>query len=82
MKSIKDRLIFGFILTSVVISVVVGGFSINRQMEIGEENINTYRETLFTEYDRGIKTDVEIAISLIEKIHKEQQAGLFTEEEA
>ncbi|WP_019849116.1 methyl-accepting chemotaxis protein [Desulfitobacterium sp. PCE1] len=82
MKSIRARLTLAFILTSVLMSIVVGGYNIYRQMDMVEKNVATYRETLFAEYDRGIKTDVEIAISVIEKVYKEQQGGLLTEEEA
>ncbi|HHY28204.1 MAG TPA: HAMP domain-containing protein [Desulfitobacterium dehalogenans] len=82
MKSIRARLTLAFILTSVLMSIVVGGYNIYRQMDMVEKNVATYRETLFAEYDRGIKTNVEIAISVIEKVYKEQQGGLLTEEEA
>src|SRR5690554_5083311 len=63
-------------------SLVVGGYGIYSQMQNAQESLETYRETLFAEYDRGIKTNVEIAISLIEKVYNQQQAGLYTEEEA
>jgi len=82
LKSIRARLTLAFILTSVLMSIVVGGYNIYRQMDMVEKNVATYRETLFAEYDRGIKTNVEIAISVIEKVYKEQQGGLLTEEEA
>ncbi|MEL1134847.1 methyl-accepting chemotaxis protein [Desulfitobacterium sp. THU1] len=82
MRSIKAQLITAFIITAVVMSVIVGGYNIYQQMDMAKDNVESYRETLFAEYDRGIKTDVEIAISLVEEIYKDQQAGLLTEEEA
>lgn len=82
MKSIRARLILAFIFTSMLMSIIVGGYNIYRQIDILKNNVQTYRETLFAEYDRGIKTDVEIAISVIDKVYKEQQAGLLSEEEA
>lgn len=82
MKSIRARLILAFIFTSVLMALVVGGYNIYYQIGLAEENMQTYRNTLFEEYDRGIKTDVEIAISLIEKVYKEQQTGLLSEAEA
>lgn len=82
MKSIKARLIVAFILTSTLMSLVVGGYSIYSQMNNAQNNLEMYRETLFAEYDQRIKTNVEIAVSLIEKVYNQQQAGLLTEEEA
>ncbi|SHN70296.1 methyl-accepting chemotaxis protein [Desulfitobacterium chlororespirans] len=82
MKSIRARLILAFLFTSMLMSIIVGGYNIYRQIDILKNNVQTYRETLFAEYDRGIKTDVEIAISVIDKVCKEQQAGLLSEEEA
>lgn len=82
MKSIKTRLILLFILTSTLMALVIGGYSIYSQMISADKNLESHRETLFAEYDRGIKTNIEIAISLIEKIYTQQQAGLLTEEEA
>lgn len=82
MKSIRARLIISFLLASVLMSIIVGGYTIYGQIGLAKENVQAYRDTLFEEYDRGIKTDVEIAISSIEKVYKEQQAGLLSEEEA
>ncbi|MGE4271891.1 MAG: methyl-accepting chemotaxis protein [Desulfitobacterium sp.] len=82
MKSIRTRLILAFLMATILMAVVVGGYNIFTQMSISKDNVQSYRDTLFEEYDRGIKTDVEIAISLIEKVYKEQQAGLLTEDQA
>ncbi|WP_041219170.1 methyl-accepting chemotaxis protein [Desulfitobacterium dichloroeliminans] len=82
MKSIRTRLIIAFLMATVLMAVVIGGYNIYSQMTNSEKNLQAYRDTLFAEYDRGIKTDVEIAISLIDKVYKEQQAFLLTEEEA
>ncbi|AGA67617.1 methyl-accepting chemotaxis protein [Desulfitobacterium dichloroeliminans LMG P-21439] len=81
-KSIRTRLIIAFLMATVLMAVVIGGYNIYSQMTNSEKNLQAYRDTLFAEYDRGIKTDVEIAISLIDKVYKEQQAFLLTEEEA
>ncbi|MEL1134849.1 methyl-accepting chemotaxis protein [Desulfitobacterium sp. THU1] len=82
MKSIKTRLIMAFIFTSALMGIVVGGYTIYSQFQVAESNTQAYRETLYEEYDRGIKTDVEIAISLIEEVYQEQVAGLLSEDEA
>jgi methyl-accepting chemotaxis protein len=82
MKSIKFRLIAAFLLTSILMAVVVGGYNIYHQFELVKTDITAYRTTLYAEYDRSIKSEVETAVSLIETVYKEQQKGLLSEEEA
>jgi len=82
MESIKMRLLLSFVAVAFLMSVIVGGYNIYRQMEIADNNVQTYRETLYEEYDQKIKANVEIVLSLIDQIYQEQLAGDLTEEEA
>jgi len=82
MKSIKNRLILFFLLTATLMAVIVGGYNIYNQSVLVQTNLNEYRETLYAEYDRSIKSEVETAVSLVQSIYNEQQKGLITEIEA
>lgn len=82
MKSIKNRLILFFLLTSTLMTVIVGGYNIYNQTVLAKSNLQEYRETLYAEYDRSIKFEVETAVSLIQSIYNDQQKGLLTETEA
>lgn len=82
MKSIKNRLILFFLLTSTVMAVIVGGYNLYNQTVLTQNTLKEYRDTLYAEYDRTIKSEVETAISLIQSVYDEQQKGLLTESEA
>lgn len=82
MKSIKNRLILFFLLTSTVMAVIVGGYNLYNQTVLTQNSLKEYRETLYAEYDRSIKSEVETATSLIKSVYDEQQKGLLTEVEA
>ncbi|CDX00117.1 Methyl-accepting chemotaxis protein 4 [Desulfitobacterium hafniense] len=82
MKSIRTRLILVFLLTSIMMAGIVGGFNIYNQTVLTQNNVDEYRKTLYEEYDRGLKMNVEIAISIIQGVYQEQQEGLLTEAEA
>jgi len=47
-----------------------------------EENIETYRQTLFNNYDQSIKKEVQTVISQINAYYERAQRGEMTEEEA
>lgn len=82
MKSIKNRLILFFLLTSTLMAVIVGGYNIYNQTVVAQNNLQEYRATLYAEYDRSIKSEVETAVSLIQSIYDDQQKGLLTEIDA
>jgi methyl-accepting chemotaxis protein len=82
MTKIKNRLILAFLFTSIVMALFVGGYNIYNQVVLVETNLQEYRETLYDEYDRSIKTEVEIAVSLIQSVYSEEQKGLLTPDEA
>lgn len=82
MKSIKNRLILFFLLTSTLMAVIVGGYNMYNQNVLAQNNLQEYREMMYAEYDRSIKSEVETAVSLIQSIYNDQQKGLLTETEA
>ena len=47
-----------------------------------EEQVRLYHDTLLEECEHSIKLETQIAISVVDVIYKQYQAGLITEEEA
>lgn len=82
MKSIRNQLILAFLLTSIMMAGIVGGFNIYNQTVLTQNDVDEYRKTLYEEYDRGLKMNIEIAMSLIQGVYEEQQRGILTEPEA
>lgn len=82
MTKIKYRIILSFFLTSLAMALILGGYSIYDQINTLKVNVQNYRTTLNSEFDRSIKLEVETAVSLVNDIYTQQQKGLFTEEEA
>jgi methyl-accepting chemotaxis protein len=74
-----NRSILTLIIVSIIISVIIGGFNIMKIMNTARTNLELYRTTLYTQYDKMIKDEVQTIISMIDSIYKEQQAGTLTE---
>lgn len=82
MTKIKYRIILAMLLTSLTMAVIIGGYSIYDKIKMQQTNIENYRSTLYQEFDRSIKHEVETAISLINVVYNEQKNGLLSEEDA
>ena len=63
-------------------AVIVGGYNIYNQITLVKTNLEEYRKTLYAEYDRSIKFEVETAVSLIQSVYNDQKNGLISEEDA
>ncbi|AHF05703.1 methyl-accepting chemotaxis protein [Desulfitobacterium metallireducens] len=82
MKKIKSKFIASFLLIAMIMAAFVGGYSVYSQVQLVDNEIQDYRETLFQEYDAMMKAQVETATSLVQNVYNEQQKGLLTEEQA
>lgn len=82
MKKIRNRLITLFLITSILMASIVGGYYITNQVALIHANVEDYRKTLYEEYDRSLKTNVEIAVSVIQSVYEEEQKGLLTHDQA
>lgn len=65
-----------------LITVVMVGFSIKKQVESSEEKVRMMEQIIRADYDKDIKNQVQNVVSLIATIHKQQEEGVYTEEEA
>lgn len=61
---------------------IVGLFSLNRMQYIYNLSVTAMTDTLYDDYDEQIKSQTESVISLIQHMHNQYMAGLYSEEEA
>lgn len=82
MRSIKVQLIVILNCISILSILLVGGFFIYSLHQENTRQIETYRSVLQENMDRELRVQVETAVSFIEKVYKDQQAGKLTEAQA
>ncbi|MDF2904934.1 MAG: methyl-accepting chemotaxis protein [Herbinix sp.] len=75
----KIVLLAAFMLLVIVYMSVL---ALTNQISYSNESIADLENSIRTSYDLNIKNQVENAISLINKIYAQQEAGVYTEEEA
>lgn len=69
-------------VTSFVCVFILSCYNIVNTVRKNEADMEEYRATLYEQFDRSIKLEVETAYSLVQEIYTQQQKGLLTEEEA
>ncbi|MBP2645612.1 MAG: methyl-accepting chemotaxis protein [Firmicutes bacterium] len=82
LNSIKYKIVCAMILTGIIGALVVGGYNIYRNIEDNNKEIEQYRNTLYQNFDRNMKSQVELAVSLTQGIYEQQQKGFLTEVDA
>lgn len=82
MTKLKYKLIAAVVATSCVCIIILSCYNIVNTIRKNDEDIKQYRATLFEQFDRSIRLQVETAHSLVKKIYDQQQNGLMTEIEA
>lgn len=82
LKKIKYKFIAAFLLTSMIMAIIVGGYSIYSQVQLVGTEIQDYRANLYQDYDNMLKAEVDTAASLVQSVYAEQQKGLLTEDQA
>jgi len=82
MKKIKYKLIMCLVLTSFISIFILSCYNIMDTIHKDKIALEEYRSTLFEQFDRSIKLEVETAYSLVEDVYNQQQKGLLTEVDA
>jgi len=82
MKSIKTQMIVILNCISIISILLVGSFASYDLYSDNEQQIAQYRTNLQDSVDHEMRTQVELAVSFINKAYKEQQAGNLTPEQA
>ena len=82
MTKIKYQIILLLLTTALIMGAILGGYNIyNVTVEV-RRDIAEYRETLYEQFDRTVKLEVQTAYSLIQDTYNSQQKGELTQEEA
>jgi len=82
MTKIKYRIILLVLTTALIMGSILGGYNIYNLIVTEQSNIAQYRTTLYEQFDRTVKLQVQTAHSLVQDIYNKQQKGDLTPEEA
>ena len=82
MRSIKAQMVVILNCISIISILLVGSFASYDLFSESEQQIEQYRINLKDSVDHEMRTQVEMAVSFINKTYKEQQAGNLTPEQA
>ena len=81
-KSMKTRLTVILVGVSVLTTLCVGGFFINNIVQDNKAQLINYRQDQERAIEEKLRSETELAVSVIHETYKKQQAGLLTEEQA
>ncbi len=82
LKKIKYRILLLLLITTLIMAFILGGYNIYSTITSEQANIAQYRATLYEQFDRQIKLEVQTAYSLVQDIYNRQQKGELTPEQA
>ncbi len=82
LRTMRTQFLMMMIGASLVTMICIGAVFLKNMKDEAEEQVQIFKETLVADVERELKIETESAISLISQIHKRQQAGELTEEQA
>jgi len=82
MTKIKYRIILLLLTTALIMGSILGGYNIYNVIRAEQTSLAQYRNTLYEQFDRTVKMEVQTAYSLIQDIYNSQQKGELTPEAA
>lgn len=81
-ETIRGKIIGIVVAVSVISALSIGGYFIHSMYSAMEVQLQNEREMMTEQIKTKLKNETEMAISLIDQIHKKQLAGELTEEQA
>ncbi|MGM9540232.1 methyl-accepting chemotaxis protein, partial [Anaerovibrio sp.] len=81
-RSIKVLLIGVIAGVAVATALSIGGFFIFSQIQNNHAQLTHYRENLEANVEASLKGETQVAFSILEQLHKKEQAGELTREQA
>ena len=81
-RSIKMQLIGVIAGVAVATGLLLGGFFIFSQIQDNHAQLDHYRANLEANVEASLKGETQVAFSILEQMHKKEQAGEMTREEA
>ena len=82
LKSMRTQFLLMMIGASLITLICVGAIFLKNMADESDAAVQEFENTLVASVERELKIETETAISTIAMIHKRQQAGLLTEEQA
>ncbi|SFG83472.1 methyl-accepting chemotaxis protein [Oribacterium sp. WCC10] len=82
LKSLKFTIVFMLLGTALLTALGVAIFSVFGTVMNTNDQVKAYRNRLEKDVMEKLKQETEIAISVIDQIHEDQLAGVYTEAEA
>ena len=82
MHKIRFKMVLAMSLVTLISLAILGGYAIYNIRETSRKELSDYRASLYEQFDRSIKWQVETTVSLIQDIYKQQQKGLLPEADA
>lgn len=83
MKSLKFSLKMAILMLIIVIAVVIiAFFSIRKMNEQKEISITTLDTAMRTDFDTNLKEQMDTAMSMLQRVYDQYQAGVYTRQEA
>lgn len=80
--SLKTLIILILIGVTVLTSVLIEGFVIIKTVDNNNDQVATYKQEMLSDMQAELRHEVDVVYSLIDQIHEDQLAGIYTEEEA
>ncbi len=83
MKNLKVKVKMLILVISIIVTVLIAGVIALISMQMSaSKSLELLESTIRTDYDNNIKEQVTNAVSLLQNIYEDQEAGLYTPEEA
>ena len=82
MHKIRFKMVLAMSLVTLISLAILGVYAIYNIQETSRKELQDYRASLYEQFDRSIKLQVETTVSLIQDIYNQQQKGLLPEVEA
>ena len=77
MHKIRFKMVLAMSLVTLISLAILGGYGIYNIQETSRKELQDYRASLYEQFDRSIKWQVETTVSLIQDIYNQQQKGLI-----
>ena len=80
--SLRAKFIGMMVGSSLLTMVCASAVFLQNMVSESERQVENYRQTLTEDVESSLKNETQLAISVIEEVHKKQQRGELTEEQA
>jgi len=77
--SLRVRLLVAFCTVSFLTLACIAGYDLYRMNKEVDQNVSVLRQNLMDQFDRGLKLQVQTAVSIVENIHKQQGTAPIAE---